>query len=61
MLIYICKLLRGKELGGHILVLDAFVGQQGGGIGPAKVHFLIPAEVQLRDGVVAGEQLFRAG
>ena len=53
------KLMGFKNSWSHVLVLDAVVGEQGGGAGAAELHLLKAAEVQLRDTVVTGEQLFQ--
>ena len=46
-------LLRFKHAGGHVLVLDALIGQHSRGQTAAQVHSRQPLHVQGRDGIVA--------
>ena len=53
MLLDIFQLPLRERAGGHVLVLDAVIGQDGGGQAMAQVHALQPLRVHRRDGVIA--------
>ena len=52
MLLEIVQLGRLHHPGGHVLVLDALVGEDGGGEAAAQIHGGQPLHVPLGDGVV---------
>ena len=56
MLPHILQLRLGEDAGGHVLVLDAVVGQQRRGGAPAQLHGAEVFESLLGQALVAGQQ-----
>ena len=61
MFLYIVQLCPIKDAGGHVLVLDALIGQQGGGEAALQVHMGQPLQIEGGDGVIALPQLLQGG
>ena len=61
MFLHIVQLLPLEDAGGHVLVLDALIGQQGRGEVLLQVHVGQPLQVKGGDGIVALPQLLQGG
>ena len=57
MVLEVVQSLGLQHAGGHVLVLDALVGQNGRGEVALQFHVLQPLHVEAGDGVVAAPQL----